>query len=234
MNTLCDLLARERRSDHPALRVPGDPAREYDYHRLLTNAWKTGNFLHHCGVRRGRAVAVVGRTPESVLTFLGTALLGGETRFDPPRTVSTRALVASIENIAEYDLPPGGQYVAYGGQPENPKTTHFEREVWSENPTLPPADISPTDTALTTGERSFTHADLLNAANSVVEETEMNADAEISLRAPLREPGTVAAGIVAPLCAGATVLLGNEVGDIAVTLADGAQEESAIDVSTLF
>ena len=235
MDTLRGLLARERRNDRPALRAPGDPKRTYDYRRLLTDAWKTGNFLAHRGVRHGRTVGIVEVSPESILTVLGAASLGATARFDPPEAPELRALVAPTERVGEYDLPPGGQRVAHGTPPNDSTIAHFERAVWSENPTLAPVELSPTDPALVTDERSLTHADLLAGAESLVESDTIAADDVVALRAPLSEPGAVVAGVVAPLLAGATMLLPDEraVGDVAVVDADSAPEARVIDATAM-
>ena len=266
METLTDLLARDRRSDRPALSAPGDPAREYDYRRLRTDARRTGNFLSHLGVRTGRAVGIVGVAPEVVLAFLGTALLGGVARFAPPPKAdlrdanppddgsrdgtrgyaALRALVAPTDRASTYELAPGGTRVAYGGPPEHPGTAHFERDVWSENPAFPPTDVSPADPVLATGERVYTHADLLATAGAVVERAGVDAEDGVALRAPLADPGAVAAGLVAPLLAGASIVLpgataGGDgaaavedaaIGDVAVAAGD-TPEERVIDPSTV-
>ena len=81
MDAVGDLLARDRRSDRPAL-VIGD--RERSYHELITNAYKAGNVLRFHGVGEGRGVAPA-PVPDlpPVLAFLGAAQLGAATRFDP-------------------------------------------------------------------------------------------------------------------------------------------------------
>jgi hypothetical protein len=220
MNTLRGLLARERRSEEIVLH-DATTGREYDAHRLLTNAWKTGNFLHHCGVRSGHTVAIVGKTPEALLGFLGAASLGAIARFEPATTTDARAVVAPTESIEEFDLPPGGTKIAYGTLPENAHTEHFERDVWSENPTLAPTTVEPADPVLATDEAGFTHADVLAAAERA-EHADIHGDETVAVRAPLSQPGTVAAGIVAPLLAGATITLPDAatVADVAVTSGD--------------
>ncbi|WP_049898379.1 acyl-CoA synthetase family protein [Halococcus agarilyticus] len=228
MDTLRGLLARDRRSDRPALRVPGDT--DHDYRRLLTNAWKTGNFLHHCGVRPGRTVGIAGRRPAAVLAFLGTASLGGVARFDPPTSIDACTVVAPVEEIDDFELPPGGTRVAYGDSPDNSETAHFERDVWSENPTLAPADVAADDPALATAESSLSHAELLAAAERTVERAGLDAGDAVAVRASLTLPGTVAAGLVAPLLAGATVVFPDDetIGDVAITTGS-APEETIID-----
>lgn len=205
MDTLGDLVARERRSDDPALAVPDSGG--YDYHRLCTTAWKTGNFLRHLGVREGVTVAIH-TTPaaQPTLGFLGATLLGASVRFDPPTRTDARVVLAPSESVSEYELPPGGQYVAYGEDVADPTVSHFERDVWSENPVFPETPLPPETVALT-GERDVSHADLLAAADAVVAEWTLESNDSVAVRAPLSNPRTVAGGIVAPLLVGAEIVL---------------------------
>jgi len=226
-SVLGDLVARERRSDALALDAPA-LGRDYDYRRFCTTAWKVGNFLHHVGVRSGVAVRVApDPVPEPVLSLFGAALLGAPVRFlDGAPDEDTRAVVVPTgsEDVA---LPPGGQRVVYGDPPEDPSVSYFERDVWSQNPTEPPDPVTPEDVALrAAGE--YTHRDLLVAAGSVVEEWGLEAGESVVVRAPLTNPGTVAAGVVAPLFAGGVVLLPGDSdaeGDYAV----GAGPEPGVD-----
>jgi len=238
MNALGDLVARDRpsgdaasnrspnsggrRSDDPALSAPRE-RRAYDYRRFRTTAWKTGNFWRRRGLHAGATVAVADDPePEAVFAFLGAALLGARTRFGPPGEVSARIAVAPREAVGGYDLPPGGQRVAYGGPPDDPSVAHFERDVWSENPAFPETSVGPESVALvaTDGgdDREFSHADLLSAARAVADDWGLEPGDEVAVRAPLADPGTVVAGVVAPLVAGAAILLpdGEAVGDYAV------------------
>ncbi|WP_435077338.1 hypothetical protein [Halococcus sp. AFM35] len=224
MDTLRGLLVRERRGERIVLH-DATTGREYDTHRLLTNAWKTGNFLHHCGVRNGHEVAIVGKTPEALLSFLGAASLGAIAHFESSTTTDARAVVAPTESIEAFDLPPGGTAIAYGDPPEDPHIEHFERDVWSENPTLAPAGIGPTDSVLATADGRCTHAELLAAAERAIERTGMQEGETIAVRASLSRPGTVATGVVAPLLAGATIALPDSrtVADIAVASGDAPE-----------
>ncbi|WP_273835274.1 hypothetical protein [Halococcus sp. PRR34] len=234
MDTLRGLLARDRRSDHPALRAPNGSDHSYDYHRLLTNTWKTGNFLSHLGVRRGRTVGIAGRQPAAVLTVLGTASLGGIVRFDPPTSIDARAVVAPAERIDDFELPPGGTRVAYDDPPDDPGTAHFERDVWSENPTLAPAEVAADDPVLAADGSSVSHAELLDTAERVVERTGLTAGDDVVVRASLTIPGTVAAGIVAPLLTGATVVFpaAGTVGDVAIAT-ESAPEGTIVDPTAI-
>lgn len=236
MTTLGHLVARDRLATPAVLDAPGDPPRNYDYRRFATTVWKTGNFLRHLGVREGSTVAVadgpVARnpsseaTPESVFAFLGAALLGAKTRFDPPSDPDCRALVAPTETIQEYGLPPGGQRVAYGPRPDDPLVTHFETGMWSENPTFPDVDAVDEDTpALETSGRTYAHATLVGAAEWVCDEYDIDAESVVAVRAPLADAGTVVAGLLAPLSVGATILLPDDerAGDVAVDGADAPE-----------
>jgi hypothetical protein len=226
MDVLGDLIDRDRRSDAPALRA-ADSGRAYDYRRFCTSAWKTGNYLRHLGVRSGAHVAIADDpVPEPVLTLYGAAMLGGVVRFGPAREVDARALVVPTRAIGDYETPPGGQRVVYGARPEDPSVGYFERDVWSENPTEPPDLVSPEDDLLDAGGRAYTHGAMLDAAAGFAERWGLEPGHEVAVRRPFTAPGVVAAGLVAPVLAGATVLLPGEdgVGDYAV--GEGPEAES--------
>ena len=215
--TVDDLLTRELRDDRIGLvDVTG---REYDYHWLCTTAWKAGNFLRHAGVREGVTVGVVGDGPLALLAFLGTTLLEGKTRFEPPTDLvdddAFRALVAPVDDLDDYDLPRGAQRVGYGDKPDAPDVHHFDAGVWTENPSFPPLSISLDTALLTDGERTVTHAETLAAARGVCEGTGLEAGDRVVVRAPLSDPRTVAAGVIAPLLARGVIVLPD--GDAAAT-----------------
>jgi len=90
---------------------------------------------------------------------------------------------------------------------------HFGEEMWSENPTFPPPSVAPGDSLLVTDDRTVAHERALSAAETVVTEHAVAGDSTVALRASLARPGAVVAGVVAPLLAGATVLLPAEGGD---------------------
>ncbi|WP_162224603.1 hypothetical protein [Halorussus amylolyticus] len=143
METLGDLVARERRGDDPALVAPRGN-RAYDYHRFCTTAWKTGNFFRRVGVHEDATVAVADDpAPEAIFALLGAALLGARTEFGESGDRDARVAVAPRDDIGGYHLPPGGQRVAYGGPPDDPAIHHFERDVWSENPAFPETPLDP-------------------------------------------------------------------------------------------
>ncbi|WP_327051479.1 hypothetical protein [Halomicrococcus gelatinilyticus] len=242
MDTLGDLVSRERRSDDPAVRVPGNTPREYDYRRFCTTTWKTGNYLRRLGVRStdevterdeplaGATVAVVpSRAPEPLLVLFGAALLGARVRFAPPLDVAARVLVAPGDEMDAYDLPPGSQRVAFDAESDDPAVAWFGESVWSENPSFPPTPVSPDAPAVTTGDADHAHADLLAAAESAATDWNLTVGDEVAVRAPLADPRAVAAGVLAPLLAGAAVLLPDDeaVGDAAVVEPGGDAPEAA-------
>ncbi|WP_049997414.1 acyl-CoA synthetase family protein [Halococcus sediminicola] len=233
MDTLRGLLARNRRGEAIVLH-DATSDREYDARRLLTNAWKTGNFLHHCGVRGGHTVAVVGKTPEALLGFLGAASLGAITRFGPATATDARAVIAPTGSIEEFDLPPGGTAIAYGEPPESAHVEHFERDVWSENPTLAPAPVDPTDPILAADGAEFTHSEMLSAAQDAIESVSMREGETIALRTSLSRPGTVVAGVVAPLLVNGIITLpdSDTVADIAIASGD-APEARLVDPAAM-
>ncbi|MFB6207079.1 MAG: AMP-binding protein [Haloglomus sp.] len=207
---LGDCVARERRSDRPALTHPAS-GRAYDWRRFCTTAWKVGNYLRNEGVREGAVVGVAAdRVPEPVLTLVGASMLGATVQFDPPtsgRAGALKALVVPAECVDDYDYPAGTRVVAYGGEPDRPEHAYFEREIWSENPTAPPDVVRPETDLLALDRRTVTHGAVLDAARGVAEGWDLAAGDTVAVRGPLTHPGVVAAGIVAPLLAGGEILL---------------------------
>mgnify|MGYP000403939056 CR=1 FL=1 len=235
MDVIGDLVARERRSDDLAIRTDSR-AGSYSYEKCCTNAWKTGNILRHYGVRGGATVAVDAGdplTPPPLLAFFGASLLGATTRFDPEASPEAKALVVPAARAGAYDPGPGTKTFVYGDVPDAPEFAHFEAEMWSENPTNPPDRVAPDDTALAAGDRERSHERLLRAAEGVVDEYDLDGDDEVTVRALLSDPGTVVAGVLAPILAGGTVLVDREsTGTVAVSSGGGASdapEPAAID-----
>jgi len=205
MDTLGELLARDRRSERTACRVGAD-TRQYDYDRFLTTAWQSGNYLRHLGVREGVVVGVPDDPiPEALLSALGAGLLGATTWVDPPLGADLRAIVAPAGEITAYGTRPGRTRVAYGGDVDDPSIERFEAGVWSENPTVPPERPGPDTDILTDGTRTYAQGDLLGAAGSVADDAGLDAGVDVVLRASLADPGTMV-GVLAALFAGATLV----------------------------
>ncbi len=218
--TLGPYFRRDRRSDATALE--DGTGRTYDAHWLLTSSWKAGNFLRHSGVREGVTVGVaVGdgpTSPSALLAFFGTALLGGETWFDPSQDLlerDCRVVVAPAYRVEQYTLSAGGQRIGYGSQPadQDPAIHHFDSGLWSENPSFPPLSLEPEMELLTDGERSVTQATALEAAADVVERAGIDASTRVGVRGPLSDPRTVIGGVLAPLVAGGTIVLPSSGGE---------------------
>ena len=235
MDLLGDLVARERRSPDPALSAPGS-GRSYTYRDFCTTAYKAGNVLRYLGVDRGdRVAASAALVPEPVFVLLGAAQLGAAVAFDAgPKRVRDgefRAAVMPRDREDEFDVPPGCNLAVYGGSPDDPSTTHWEAELWSENPVFPPTEVAPADPALAAAGREFSHAAMLSAAAGVVAAADVDAGTTVAVRTSLEHPGAVVAGVVAPLLAGGTVLFpddeATESGDVAVA-ADGDAPESVV------
>jgi len=245
MQVLGDLVADARQRDGP-LFESNERAAPYSYADFAVNVWKTGNLLRHYGVREGARVAVVvgpkaptdedrpgwlAGTPDSVVAVLAAMVDGAVVDPDPPGAVDAKVLIAPDAWMDEYERGPGTKAIAYGGPPEDPTVAHLEREAWSENPLEPPAEVEPGDPALA-ADRTYSHGDLLAASREVVEEYELTADDEFVLRAPLTDPGTIVAGVIAPMQVGATVLLGPDpVGTVAI--GDDGPEERVVDLDAV-
>jgi hypothetical protein len=232
---LGDVVARHRRGPSLALRADGS-GRTYSYHDFVTTTYKAGNVLRYLGVREGDVVVVEpDPLPEPVLTFYGAAQLGAVVRFDASvgDAGDARAVVVPVGRERAFDLPPGTNLAVYGGPPEDPSTTHWEKEVWSENPAVHPADVTPA-TPLLAADRTYTHAEVLDAAARVVETADVAPGDDVVVRGSLSSPGVVAAGLVAPLLSGAAVVFPDEdtVGDVGVGEGPEPRLVDPADVST--
>lgn len=236
MELVGDLLARDRRTRDVALVTPD--GRERTHHDLITNGYKAANVLRYLGVRTGATVAV-DPTPgfHTTLAFLGAAAVGAPVRFDPNAGIEAgdRVVLAPVATAAGLDPAPGTNLAAFGGPPERPETTHWEQELWSENPGTPPSDVEPDDAAILGPGRAFSHRELCSLAGTAVEAVGMDAATRVVLRRPFSDPPAVAAGLVAPLSVGGTAVIAAPTedgepddeprGDVAVAPGDAAVPE---------
>ena len=229
MDVIGDLVARDRRTDDLAVRTDSR-AGSCSYEKFCTNAWKTGNLLRHYGVRGGATVGIdagESLSPSPLLALFGAGLLGATARFDPSDATDAKALVVPAERADAYGAGPGTKTLVYGDVSEDPEVAHFEAEMWSENPTTPPDVVRPDESLLAAAEETFTHERLLDASERVVAECDIDDGDEVAVRTPLTDPGTVVAGVLAPIRAGATVLVDpTRTGTIAVADEDGSAPES--------
>ena len=218
METLPELLARERRSERVACRV-GTDTRRYDYDDFLTTAWQSGNYLRHLGVREGVTVGIAADpVPEVLLAALGTGLLGATAWFDPPAGADLRAVVAPAGEVEAYETRPGRSRVGYGGDTDDPAIERFEEGVWSENPTMPPERPGGETAMLTDGERAFSQRELLRAGAGLADDSGIDSGTDVVLRASLADPRIVV-GVLATLLSEGTILFpGSEEssGDVAI------------------
>jgi len=230
MRVLGDLVARDRRSDEVALRVDARD-RAYSYRDFCTTAWKAGHACRHLGVHAGSCVALApDPAPQPLLTLFGAACLGARAIFDT--TAEARAVLVPTGDVAAIGERPGRKVVVYGDAPTDPGITHWERVVWSENPAMPPGERAADEAVLVDGDRALTHREVLTAAERVVDAAGLDADSRVALRAPLSDPRAVVAGVVAPLVAGGTTVLPDDVGgdtnaDVAVVAAGDAVDGDA-------
>ncbi|MFW6376860.1 MAG: hypothetical protein ACOC0F_02690 [archaeon] len=224
MHSFADLVARDRRTDAVACRVGAD-SQVYTYDRFCTTAWKTAHVLRRLGVHEDSVVGVVpAPDPKSLLAILGTGLLGATARLDPSREFDGRALVAPVEEVGDYALPPGGQRVGYGGDPEDPTVAHFEEQVWGENPVLPPEAPGPDARAVIDDAGEATQGDLLEAARTVADRQGIHEETTVSFRASLSDARALAGAFV-PLVAGGTLVFVDDDGSVGadVSIGDGPE-----------
>mgnify|MGYP005852270887 CR=1 FL=1 len=210
MDVVGDLLARDRRSRDVALVTAGGSERTY--HDLITNGYKAANVLRHLGAREGSTVAIDAAPRfHTVVAFLGAARLGASVRFDPIAGVDAgdRVVLAPVEDEPGINPDPGTSLAVFGGPPERPETTHWEAELWSENPGTPPSAVGPDDPVVRPpgGEAAVSHRSLLGTATEARAAHGIGEETRVVLRAALAEADAVAIGVVAPLSCGGTVVL---------------------------
>ncbi|WP_435072956.1 hypothetical protein [Halorubrum sp. HHNYT27] len=218
MDVVGDLLARDRRSRDVALVTPD--GRERTYRDLITNGYKAANVLRYLGAREGSTVAVDPAPGfHTTLGFLGAAGLGAPVRFDPAAGIERgdRVVLVDVADESTTEPAPGTSLAVFGGPPERPETTHWEQELWSENPGMPPSAVGPDDPVLRgpesdgpDGAGDISHRSLLAAAESVANERNLEPGDRVVLRGGLGNPRALAAGVVAPLMTGATAVLAGE------------------------
>lgn len=226
LDTLKDLVARGRDRDGVAI----DATRRrtpYSYEEFCTNVWKAGNLLGHYGVHPGARASVAAGpkvadsdgthidAADPLLAILGATLLGATVDLSPTSPVDSRALVLPWDWCERYETSPVCSTIAYGGPPDEPDITHFETELWSENPIEPPEPVTPETVAFvadgfetaTKEQTRYTHESVLEVSRRLVDRHELDETSQVGLAAPLDTVGTLIAGVLAPLSVGATVLL---------------------------
>ena len=204
---LGELLAREKRRNQPAVSMPAVD-RGMSYQDFITTAYKSGNVLRYLGLSSDATLAVEPATrPESLLAFLGAAQLGARVTFDP--AASARVRLVSVDREADY-LDHEGRLAVFGGSPEATATTHWEKEVWSENPAFPPTEVDPDSTVLVDGDKQYSHRQLLGMAERIVDELDLKTGARLAIQPTVSRPETIS-GLAAALAAGATAVFVSDV-----------------------
>ena len=228
-SVLGDLLPRARRREQPAVAFPTSD-RAMSYQDFFTNAYKSGNVLRFLGVRSSATVAIEPTlAPEPYLAFLGAAQLGAGATFDP--TAEARVRLVPVDREADHEPAAATKLAVYGGPPESPATTHWEQEVWSENPGFPATDVDPDSTVLLADGESHSHRAVLAAADGIIDTLDLDGDSRLAIRVSPSTPAAIV-GLVAALAAEATAILVGESdhavdADAAVVAAESGPPESA-------
>lgn len=223
MDVLGDLVAYDRsvRTEHPmCLEIPGDPPTRYTFDRFARMARKTGNFLARHGLGPERPLGLVDDTASvPVLGLYAAGLLGAPVVVEPPNLEDVACVLGPMASFETVDVPAGTEAVGYGGEDWDPRLTAFEETVPRENPGFPPTSIDPSAALIRSGGRTFSHEAVLETANRVRSEHALDPGDRVSVWAPLADPGTIVAGLVAPVLADATIILTGErtEGDVIVT-----------------
>lgn len=237
--TVADLVDRSRRSTDPAFE--GDDI-SYDYRQFCTTVHKAGNFLSHFGVRPGARVSVIpdrSTGAAAVVALLGAGLLGATVDLGSRESDPVEAVVAPATAFQDGTIrpEPGTVGVSYGGTVEEPSIHPIGRGLWSENPSCPiPPTLAPETPLLKAAEDCvLDHRTLLSEAESVAGEWREDEPVVVAVRAPIDHPGTIVAGLLAPLVVGGTIVRvpedcrGQARGSIAVSGRPDAPERLVLD-----
>lgn len=214
MESIGELATANRHGRSVALRTDG---RVYSQADLSSTVAQVTNFFSYLGVTGGGTVEIdPSTTPENVISFLATARLGAVADFEP--TGDGDVIVVSKEREGEFESGDGTKLVVYGGEATEPQSYHWETSVWSERAVPYTVRGTPDDPVLATEAAPLSHGTLIDAAEALVDEYDIDEDTTVALRTPLAEPGAVVAGIIAPLSVGATVALDttSTLGDVGV------------------
>jgi hypothetical protein len=231
LETIRDLVALTRDREGPAI-VSSARATDYSARDFATGVRKAANLLSHFGAGPDRPVAVaigakdspvdgppgwLGSAADPLLAILGAMSLGAPADPAPTLDVPVEApvLVAPAAWLDRFEVRPGTAVIAYGGPPSDPAVSHFERERWSENPTVPPEPLEPDRTALQVAGDDWTHAHLLADARSVLAGGDLVDAVRVDVASPVDAAGPFVAGVLAPLLAGVPIqpLPGRNPGD---------------------
>lgn len=236
-----DIMDRDRRGGTVALRADAAD-RYYTYRDFITTSYKSGNVIRYLGGRSGDDMLLIPNPlPEPVLAFYGAAQLGIVTRFN--KTVQRdhsaeelpQVVLAPSTQEEAFELPPGHKLAVYGDPPAASTTTHWETEVWSENPAIHPTSVAPSDIALNTGAQTYTHEEIITAAVRVVNQVTITPGTDVVVRESLMNPRVVVAGLIAPLLAGATIVFPDKTttGEIGVST-ETVPESKRIDLNSIW
>lgn len=237
--TISSLVATGRTREGVLFEGP-ERATPYTFSEFCTNAWKAASLLRQYGAHRGSTVAVVFspgtetppgsgetvglETVQPVLGFLGGALLGAQVDISPSSPVTARTFVRPVGNAwhERYDTSAGCSNLGYGGSPSDPAVTGFEGALWGQNPTEPPESVDPDTIAICCDGHEYTHEALLETAEWIITEYEVDEASRVGIRADIRRPATLVGGVLVPLATGASVVLGDpEATTVDITIQSG-------------
>ncbi|MDY6774591.1 MAG: hypothetical protein SV253_00630 [Halobacteria archaeon] len=202
--SVSDLLDLERPPEDTPLRSPR--VESYSWETFKTTTRKTANLIAGLGVRRGHSVSFSpANQPESVFFFLGASLLGAEVTAGLDDDVSPELVFGPTPTVERLGL--GTRGISYGEKPDDPRLTHYEREIWGESPLFPPdRTSSPEDVVLVDGSDEYRQSQLFEAAETVADEAGIH-DYDEAVVGSVSEPRDIVAGVLAPLVAETTVTL---------------------------
>lgn len=221
MNTLAGLVEFLDGREELAVGLPELGTNVYTADQLASTTRSLMTVLADAGVTTDSLVAVTpAPAPETVIGVFAAASLGATVRVIGPSRAPVAAVLGPTAEAERYETPPDALTVGFGARPDSDSTVRFERAVYRAEPHTTESPVVPSTTALSDGNTTFTHHMLLEAAQTVANETPLTAGTKLAVRAPLTDPRTITGGILAPLAVRGSVLFPPDdqvYGDLALT-----------------
>lgn len=213
MDSVGDVITQDHWGRRTALRTDG---RVYSHHDLYVSAHRVESFLSYLGVEGDYVDVYPELAPEPILTFFAAAYSGAVTDFDPP-SEDAQAVLVPVDKEDEIDQRSGLKIIAYGGDSAREGTYRWNPDLFVASTASGHVHPARSDTALRVEGQEYSHGEILDAAERIADEYDIDEETEVAVRAPIGNPGTITAGIVAPLMKGGSVLLEtDDLGDIGV------------------
>lgn len=227
MRHVRDLIGEYEDGDHVAIGKPEAGEQVYTYEQLESTAMSVANILKDNGVDENSLVAVANtEDSETVVSMLAAMAIGATVRFSGPAKAPVDGLLGPTDVISKYKVPDDCVKIGFGSSPDAEDVVHFGKAAWKADDTPPDAPVLPATDAITNGRETYTHGELIEAGEKVMEMRDLEPEKVVVVRAPLTDPRTVAGALISTLIADATIRFPVDMrsnGDLGVTDSDAPE-----------